>query len=232
MWMQAHRILIIVALLAIRPVSAGTATIDDMCTGITNAHECSATIEEAQLPLWEDRVARAGTKLVLTLDSGEVIELEDDRYFYRFRECSKTAAKCVFVKGANEVVRYIAVDVITGRRDYYRGMVTYSPSGATFVVGGLWSSCGGTTFLEIRDTATDVMEFALDYKALFELGGKSQLCLEAEDHMRLPQAGQARWLDESTISFNLWCNEGVPSLASISLTLVRNETGWRLSATP
>jgi hypothetical protein len=213
-----------ISLAAAALIALAQAPLEEVCSGINNLHECNAVIEAAQLPLWANRVSRSDSRLVLALDSGESVEFVDDgRYHYRFRECVERVGKCLVVKGANEYLRYIAVDTATGERHVHLSLPRYSPDGRWLAVGsehGLHIE----GYLEIRNVATNSLEFGLTVHDLSELSARHGVCKSPWEGGNWSGADQIRWSGSDEVSFELRCFGG----PSQPLTVRRSRDAWVL----
>ncbi len=187
--------------------AASPVPIDSVCAGIENAHQCNAAIEASQLSLWKHRVSRTNAQLTFVLDSGELLELVDDnKYFYRFRQCIDRVNKCIAVKGANEYIRYITVDNSSGEQHIYRALPVFSPDGQSLVVGskhGIFIE----GFLIIHDATTNAVRFELTQRQLRDMNDKYGVCSDSY----WAGAADIAWSGNSSILFNLSChNNSLP----------------------
>ncbi len=211
--------------------------LDAACERIDNSYRCAETIEALQLPSNTDRVHRDGKTLFVRLNTGSWLAFPaGDRYgpLFLFRECNERARKCILFKQWDEDAQHVIVDLGTGRCDTYSGQVTFSPDATRFTVGGSWGHWGSSS-LEIRDTATDVVEFALDRTDLEALAEQDLQCTRSDPipGVSLAAASEVRWLQDDMVEFRLMCRgiEADPGgWIKRTYELVLAESGWRVGA--
>jgi len=208
--------------------------IDQVCDGIQNAFECSERIEQSMIEA-EDRVSRSGVALDVELSGGEMLRFVDgpaaDRlvYHYSFRECIDEAARCVVFKGRNEWLRYVIVDLVTGRQEEHWRQPHFSPDGSRFILAGAWGPHGSRD-VEIRTTQADELEFGLTSDEVKSLAKNITRCDPTPIIFESwASIAQIHWRSDHEIEFQVRCFQvSDQSERSEMLVLREGEDGWSL----
>ena len=205
---------------------AGT-DIDQICAGISNTHQCNAAIEKVQLPIWRDQISREGSVLSVVLATGGTVQLiDDDRFHYRFRECIERVNRCVFIKGGNEYIKYIVIDMRGGRRNDYTALPVYSPDGVRLM---LWASTGlyEEAFLEVRSVNSDAVLYRLTTGEVETLTRQIPKCRH-ETGSFWPGLRRATWVGNGKIRFQLICRDADMQEVATGKVLKQKSDGWVL----
>jgi len=101
------------------------------------------------------------------------------------------------------------------------------PSGAKFTVGSSWGHWGSGR-LEVRDTATRRVEFALEERDLLNLAKRQPTCMSepsvaAEESVA---ASKVHWLSDDIFEFRLMCMGTYRDWIKIPYNVTRVKSRW------